>query len=138
MECRKCLDLPFCFPSSCLEVSGMLLFVCACTCFAGISPCTTCLPSLALPFKPALLGSNSFASFHPSGPLTRFDAFPTPFPCPSTYPRLFIYLFIGCIGLNCGTRDLSVQHRLFVAVRGLLSSCGVRGRGLISCGTWAL
>ena len=41
---------------------------------------------------------------------------------------LNIYLVLAASGLSCGTWDLSLPHRLFVAACSLLSSCG----------TWAL
>ena len=39
----------------------------------------------------------------------------------------FLNFSLVASGLSCGTWDLSLQHAgSFVAVRGLLSSCGVR------------
>ena len=68
--------------------------------------------------------------------------------------NLFIYLAVsglscGMRDLRCGMQDLSLWHvGFFVAVHGLLSSCGmwalehsgsvVAARGLSSCGAWAL
>ena len=44
-------------------------------------------------------------------------------------PILF-FLFLAVLGLCCGMQDLSLRvQRLFVAARGLLSSCGVLAPG---------
>ena len=45
--------------------------------------------------------------------------------------NIFIYLFIffnflAALGLSWGMQDLSLWHGLFIAARGLLSSCGVQ------------
>ena len=61
---------------------------------------------------------------------------------------LFIYLFLAVLGVSCSTLDLFVvAHALFVAMHGLLSSCGawapecmgsvVVAHGLSSCGMHA-
>ena len=49
----------------------------------------------------------------------------------------FLNFSLVASGLSCGTWDLSLQHAgSFVAVRGLLSSCGVRDFSslVVACG----